>query len=54
MAHASEGEQGFYARFWAGIDFIRETRERRARRDASHRILTQRRHLRGASHGATA
>jgi hypothetical protein len=54
VAHASEGERGFYARFWAGIDFIRESRELEARRAYARRILTQRRHYRGVARGLAA
>ena len=54
VAHATEGERGFYARFWAGIDFIREARELTARRELARRILVQRRDTRGVPRGARA
>lgn len=54
VAHASEGECGFYARFWAGMDFIREARELRAQRELAHQFISQRRRLRGVSKGAGA
>lgn len=54
VAHASEGERGFYARFWAGIDFIREARELTARREFARRVLLQRREHRGVPRGAPA
>ena len=54
VAHASEGERGFYARFWAGIDFIRETHELRARRAYARRVMLERREIRGVLRGLAA
>ena len=54
VAHVSEGERGFYARFWAGMDFVRETDERAEARQRGVRVIATRRRLRGGLEGAPA
>lgn len=54
LGHARMGERGFYARFWAGMDFVRETRERRVHRDLARHVLVHRRQMRGGPQSVTA
>lgn len=54
VAHASQGERGFYARFWAGMDFVRETRELRARRAYARSVMLGRCDMRSVPRGVLA